>query len=256
MKLKSSLILSLWAALFLSSCVSQNEIRYIQETEGSSSQEKYENVRTQKKIESYDKLFIKVYNIDPNVNALFQESGMYSQNISLISYSVDENGYITFPFIGKIKVAGLTIEDARQKLEQELNNYLPNTSITLRYVGNVITVLGEVFRQGEYPFYDDKINIFQALSYAGGINDYGNKSNIKIIREVNNEITFFELNLNKKEVVENPQYYLNPNDIVVVSPINAKYRTYGDFALYTLVLTSVSTIILIINTLNTYQLLK
>ncbi len=227
------------------SCVSRREVNYIQEIDESDEPVSFENVRTQKIIDVYDKLYIKVYNIDPNVNNLFMERMNSSVDINLISYTVDENGYIDFPFVGNVKLQGLSLEQAKQKLENDFNEYIPNTSIIVRYVGNMITVMGEVNNQGQFAFYDDKINIFQALSYAGGINDYGDKSTVKIIREEDNVLTYFDLDLSKKDIVKSPYYYLNPNDIVIVKPIKAKYRTYRDFALLSMILSSITTMVVV-----------
>jgi polysaccharide biosynthesis/export protein len=248
-KARKSLLLFI-IIVFSSSCVSKRELNYLLEHGPADERNSFENIRSVKEIEAYDKLYIKIYNLDPNVNALFKETSGARQDVSLISYSVNDSGYIDFPFVGKVRVEGLSIDEAKIKLEKEFNNYLPNTSVIVRFVGNVITVIGEVNRQGEFPFYDEKINIFQALSYAGGINNMGNKSEVVIIREVNNKITFYEMDLSKKSTVESPYYYLNPNDIIMVNPINAKYRTYRDFALIGMVSSTISTLILIVNFLS------
>lgn len=240
-------LLFILSLILLTSCVSRREVNYVQEIDDKDTFSEYQNVRTQKRIEVYDKVYIKVYNLDPSINDLFQEKNTNQTNINLLSYTVNDKGFIDFPFVGKVHLQGLNIDEAKMKLEQELNSYLPNTSIILRYVGNVITVVGEVNKQGEYAFYDDKINIFQALSYAGGINDYGNKAEVRIIREVDNDITFYEMDLSKKNIVESPYYYLNPNDILVVKPIDAKYRTYRDFALITVILSTISTLVIAVS---------
>ncbi len=248
--MKKNLVSFLAFIIVLSSCVSRRNINYLQELDEVDIPDTYENVRKEKVIQVYDKLYIKIYNIDPNINNLFQDRVNMTQNVNLMSYTVNEKGVIDFPYVGNINLQGLTLEEAKIELEKEFNKYMPNTSIIVRFVGNVITVIGEVNRQGEYSFVDDKINIFQALSYASGINNYGDKSNVTVIREINNQITYHELDLSKKSIVESSYYYLNPNDVVVVKPIKAKYRTYRDFALISVVLSSVTTLIVVLSYLN------
>jgi polysaccharide export outer membrane protein len=168
----------------------------------------------------------------------------------LISYPVSDSGYVTLPFIERIKVDGLTLEKARQKIERSMNKYLNDVSVTVRFVGNRITILGEVRNQGEYPFYDEKITIFQALGFAGGIADFGNKEAVTIIREINNKFTYKTVDLTSRNIVESDYYYLLPNDIIVVDPIKSKYRYLRDYTLFSTVFSSISTLLAILYFFN------
>jgi polysaccharide export outer membrane protein len=158
------------------------------------------------------------------------------------------------PFIGVINVKDLTINQSREKIEKSLSRYLNNVSIIVRFVSNKITVLGEVRIPGQYDFYDEKVSVFQALGFAGGASDYGDLSTVTLVREKDDVIKYYSLDLTQKSIASSEYYYLLPNDIIIINPIKAKYRELRDYALAltATVLTSISaalSIILIVQTL-------
>ncbi len=226
--------------LTIVSCTPTEKLKYTINTEGSGNE--YKNDRSEKTIQPYDYLYIKLYSLDPTTSDLFNGRTEYgSTNEQLQSYEVSDQGYISFPFIGKLLVKDLTIEEAQKKLEIELNKYLTNISLRVRFVGNKITVLGEVNYPGNHTFYDEKITIFQAFGLAGDIADWGDKTKVILLRERDDIIEYYYLDLTDKNIVESEYYYLLPNDILVVDPVRAKYRGMQDRTLVPLVVTTLST---------------
>ena len=71
----------------------------------------------------------------------------------ILGYLVDETGNINFPFVGNINVGSLTTAQAAEKIQKALDDYVPNTSVTVKYIDNQVTVMGEVKQQGVYSFY-------------------------------------------------------------------------------------------------------
>jgi polysaccharide export outer membrane protein len=190
----------------------------------------YSNDRTEKTIQPYDYLYIKIFSLDEKTNNIFNERGSNVDN-ELLSYSVDGAGNISLPFVTNIHVKDLTINQAREKIEKSLAIYLNNVSVVVRFVSNKVTVLGEVKNPGQHAFFDEKISIFQALGLASGASDYGNLSNVTLVREIDNNIKYHTLDLTKKNIAASEFYYLLPNDILIINPINAKYRDLKDYAL-------------------------
>ncbi|MCO5264583.1 MAG: hypothetical protein M9948_01685 [Lentimicrobium sp.] len=92
--------------------------------------------------------------------------------------------------------------------------------------------------QGEFPFFKDQLNIFQAIGFAGGITDYGDKSKITLVREKNGIIQYYSVDLTDKNIVETDFFYLQPNDIVIVEPIKTKFRNLRTFTYSTLLATA------------------
>ena len=225
--------------------VPTKKLKYVLNTGDDIYKNQYINDRSEKTIQPYDYLYIKIFSLDERTNAIFNNQNSYQYQTELLSYTVDGKGSISVPFIGSINVKDLTINEAKEKIEKSLTLYLRDISVIVRFVSNKVTILGEVYRPGQYSFYDEKITVFQALGYASGINTFGNKSDITLIREKDNVIKYHYLDLTKKNIAESDYYYLLPNDIIIINPVNAKYREMRDYSL-NLIATLASTIFTIV----------
>jgi len=223
-------------------------LRFVSDSTDGSVKNDYFNDRSEKTIQPYDYLYIKIFSLDEKTNNVFNERS-YSIDNELLSYSVDAKGSISMPFIGSIDVKDLTINLAREKIEKSLAVYLNNVSVLVRFVSNKITLLGEVNRPGQHPFFDEKVTVFQALGFAGGTSGFGDLTNVTLIREKDNLIKYHYLDLTKKNIASSEFYYLLPNDILIINPINAKYRALRDYGLEiaSAILTTVLAVLSIIN---------
>jgi polysaccharide export outer membrane protein len=236
--------LAMFLLLITFACAPVGKLKYVADNGPGSITNDYKNDRTEKNIQPYDYLYIKIFSLDEKTNAIFNERN-YSVDNELISYSVDAKGDVILPFIGEISVKELTINEARQKIEKAMSAYLNNISVIVRFVSNKITVLGEVTAPGQHPFYDEKVSVFQALGFAGGTSGYGDLTNVTLIREKDNVIKYYYLDLTKKNIASSEYYYLLPNDIIIINPIKAKYRELRDYAvtLSASILTSLSALL-------------
>jgi polysaccharide export outer membrane protein len=221
-------------------CIPTEKLKYV--VAESDIKNDYYNNRSEKTIQPYDYLYIKIYSLDEKTNSIFNIDERSLQNEQLISYEVNERGFINFPFVGDIFVKGLTIDEAKNKLEKELNQYLTNISVRVRFVGNKITILGEVNQPGCHTFFDEKISIFEALGLANDVASFGNKTKITLIREKNDTVKYQYLDLTNKHIAESDYYYLLPNDILIVDPVRAKYRTLQENPVLYLLFSAISTI--------------
>lgn len=145
------------------------------------------------------------------------------------SYLVDSSGYIDYPRIGKLKMAGLSIEEAKTKLTNLLKDYLKSPVVEVRIVNYRITMLGEVVMPGPIYTSNHRMNILDAIAIAGGIPIFGRKDNVLIIREVEGKREFARLDLNSRDVFNSPYYYLRQNDIVYVEPSNVRKQEGNEF---------------------------
>ncbi len=237
---------SLLLLVFLVSCVPVEKVSYFNDI--NELEEPGVNPRTQKLITPFDKLYIKVLSIDPQTSMIFnttEEIRYGATGSSVLGYLVDEAGNINFPFVGSINVGGLTTAKAAEKIQKALNDYVSNTSITVKYVDNQITVLGEVERQGVYTFSQDKLNIYEALGLGGGITRYGNRKNVILVRNEGDKIMHHRLNLSDSKISGKDSYYVMPNDVIIVEPLKAVSSSYQNIT-YTTVLSSITTMIAIL----------
>ena len=246
MNLSQIKTISLFLLVFIVSCVPVEKLSYFNDI--NELDEPGVNPRTQKLISPFDKLYIKVISIDPQTSLIFntsEEIRYGDAGSSVVGYLVDEAGNINFPFVGNINVLGLTTAKAAEKIQKALNDYVSSTSITVKYVDNQITILGEVQRQGVYTFSQDKLNVYEALGLGGGITRYGNRKNIILIRNEGDKILHHRLNLSDSKISQKDTYYVVSNDVIVVEPLKAISTSYQNIT-YTTVLTSITTLIAIL----------
>ena len=221
----------LFVMVLFVSCTPIKKLKYVQNTGDDVFKNQYVNDRTEKTIQPYDYLYIKIFSLDEKTNSIFNGPNDYAYQTELLSYTVDGKGNISVPFIGSINVKDLTINEAKAKIEKSLGIYLRDISVIVRFVSNKVTILGEVNQPGQYSFFDEKITVFQALGFANGINTFGDKTDITLIREKDNVINYHYLDLTKKNIAESEYYYLLPNDIIIINPVKAKYRELRDYSI-------------------------
>ncbi|MDD6210889.1 MAG: polysaccharide biosynthesis/export family protein [Bacteroidales bacterium] len=216
-------------AVLLASCSSYKQVPYLQESEMfiSDSTGLYDA-----KIKPKDLLTITVSTSEPEAalpfnlvipTSLAQSNSLMSQP-TLQTYLVDNKGDIDFPILGKIHVANLTKGEVEDLLKRELMKYLKEPPVVnVRFVNYKISVLGEVLRPNSFTVANEKINVFEALALAGDMTIYGKRDNVKLIREDGNgKKEIVKLNLNDKNLINSPYFYLQQNDVLYVEPNRAR----------------------------------
>jgi polysaccharide biosynthesis/export protein len=229
------------------SCVPQKKLSYFTDIDDLGSPEI--NPRMQKVIMPFDKLYIRVLSIDPQTSQIFNvseevRSGGYGVS-GIIGYLVDESGNINFPFVGDINVLALTTAQAGIKIQQALNDYVSSTSVVVKYVDNQVTVMGEVQRQGVFPFSRDKITIYEAIGLGGGLTRYGDRKNVIVTRHVGEKVMHYRLNLSDSKIASKDYYFILPNDVIIVEPLKTISTSYQNIT-YTTILTSITTLIAVL----------
>jgi len=146
-------------------------------------------------------------------------------NPNFLGYLVDPEGDIEFPVIGTIKVAGLTINQAKDKLYTILDEYLVNYSVDLLFTNRRIVVSGEVRNPGIVQLDRNRITIIEALEKAGGLTTFSERSEVYMVRELKNERIFTKLDLQDRNIVDSEFYYVYPNDVIFVKPAKSKTFT-------------------------------
>ena len=227
-RLKSSgtlKVLSLVLLVVLSSC-SKRDLVYFSDMESSGFTNPIKNYSSPK-IQPDDVLSIMVSSLSPESNVLFNNVLLPQQGSNNIiadkidkGYLVDKNGAINFPVIGKIVLAGLTKEEATEKMTDLIKTQVKNPIVNVRFLNFKVTVIGEVTKPATFVTETEKVNVLEALGLAGDMTVYGKRENVLIIREKDGVRTTARLNLNEKAVLSSPYYYLQQNDIVYVEPDN------------------------------------
>ena len=240
MKIKLLVILS--AILTLSYCATVKNIAYFQNklVDQPEKIDKHAGIVIQPK----DMLSIVVSSKNPELVVIFNlpvvsyQAG--SEVVSsgyqrLMGYVVDNDGFIDFPVLGPIKVAGLTRWELAELIKGKLidGGYLNDAVVTVEFMNFKVSVIGEVNSPGTYSVEGDKVTILQAISLARDLTIFGQRENVSVIRERDGERTIYEVNLCDVSLFKSPAYYLQQNDIVYVQPsdIKARQSTTDDKAL-------------------------
>ncbi len=251
-KLSRTLLLIL-ATLTIFSCVPQRKMLYLQQEADKEAQTNFENERALSYlIQPGDNLIVRVVSLDERMSALFnpldrnQNTAISDQAVFLNSYTVDERGQIDFPLAGKIIVHNLTTEQIKDKLKEVLDIYLKEPVIIVKLVNFNLTVLGEVKRPGQFKVYQTEINIFEAIAMAGDLTEFANRKEVMIVRQVKNGSEIKTVDLEKANILSSDYYYLKPNDIIYIKPLKIKQYGFTTFP-YTIVFTTISTALLLIN---------
>lgn len=238
--------LSLQAAFFLFavwvtfSCSAPLQVTYFQDLRPGESEQKVV-AATEIKVRPGDKLSIIVNSRDPQLTQLFnlpyvgQQIGQgavtannttnSSQGVS--GYTVDEEGMIDFPVLGKIEIAGKNREEIAAFIKGELlaKNLVKDPVVTVEYMNLCISVLGEVTKPGRYSIDRDKVTVLDAISMAGDLTIYGKREKVLVLREEEGVQHVYGINLCSAEhLYTSPVYYLRQNDVVYVEPNNVRAR--------------------------------
>ncbi len=247
------LILLVLFIAFLSSCVTQKQVKYLQKQQKEDTTSTFANKRlSDYKIQSNDNLYIKVVSLDDKSYSFFnkQSANVYDYAndaaIYLNSYSVDDSGYISFPVIGKLFVKDLTLDQAKTLIQTMINEYVKETVIIIKMVNFNITVVGEVRKPGEIKVYQEKINIFELISLAGDMTDFANRAKVALIRQTRGGSKVIYLDLNSEKILNSEYYYMRPNDILYISPLGVKRWGFETFP-WVVIFTAISTALLLIN---------
>lgn len=221
------------------SCSTPAQIAYFQDLRPGESEQQVV-AATEIKVRPADKLSIIVNSRDPLLSDLFNlpissrqvgqaARGMSTSNTSqgVSGYTVDEQGMIDFPVLGKIKVAGMNREEIAAFIKGELlaKNLIKDPVVTVEYMNLCVSVLGEVNSPGRYSIDRDKVTLLDAISMAGDLTIYGKREKVLVLREEEGVQRVYGVNLCSAEhLYTSPVYYLRQNDVVYVEPNNVRAR--------------------------------
>lgn len=183
-------------------------------------------------VKENDLLSISVSSLNPEATEVFNASNVSVTQTSTATgattqasgYLVDQEGFIRFPFLGKIKAAGKTKQELREEITKELvvRKLLLEPIVDIRYLNYRVSVLGEVKNPSVLTIPSEKVTLLEALGLAGDLTVYANRDNILLIREEENVRKLVRLDLTSDELFTSPYYILKPNDIIYVEANKSK----------------------------------
>lgn len=216
---------------FLSNCVSKKDIVYLQNDE-IAQKNVSNNYQTILKPDDLLQINVISENIESsipfNLPAVFLSASSNSAigQATQLPYLIDSKGDIDFPVLGKIKLGGLSREEAIDLLKSKLSpKYILKPSIYIRITNFTVNVMGDVKRPGTYTIPNERVTILDALSLAGDLNISARRDNILVVREENNKKLEYRVDLRSKEIYTSPVFYLQQNDNIYVEPNYASIQS-------------------------------
>ncbi|CEJ69002.1 Polysaccharide biosynthesis/export protein [Chryseobacterium oranimense G311] len=170
-------------------------------------------------VSALDEIAVKPFNLNTANKVGSDTNTGINQYVQPSEYLVNEEGYISFPVLGNIYTKGMTQVQLKQELETRLKRYLTDPMVSISLKNFNVSVLGEVKEPGQKVSVSQKINVFQALGLAGDMTDFGDRTNVKLIRTGEDGADqVVNIDLTRSDIVSSPYYYMKQNDILYVQP--------------------------------------
>src|SRR6185369_3008855 len=244
-------------AFLISSCYYNKRLVYLQDKNFSEDKPTLvENKRTPYQLQPADILSVQIKSsAEKELSGMFNISttNMMMANpgtLFLEGYSIDASGKITMPMLGELMVKGLTIEEAQQVIKTNANQYFNNPIVIVKLISFKVTVLGEVKNPGYYYVYNNQATALEALGMAGDLTNFGNRKNVKLLRQKASSTEVVLLDLTNADLLKSEYFFLKPGDVLYVEPLKARSKR-TNLELLSVVFTAMTTAVLIFSYVNT-----
>lgn len=213
----------------MASCSTPKDITYFQDFEPGETMS-IENV-LEIKFKPDDKISIHVSTENQDVSALFslnggrssQGAGSTTQTVQNnrtegSNYTIDQEGFIRFPLLGRIHVAGLNRQELQDYIRAQIieKQLAREPIVTVDYENLYVTILGDA-KAGRVKIDRDKFTLLDAIASSGDLSITGLRQNVKVIRDNYGKKCVYEVNLcSAQDLYNSPAYYLQQNDVVYV----------------------------------------
>ena len=241
MRLRAYLILML--SICLASCVTSKKVNLLQEA-GKKGIPSYADTLSYEdyRVRTGDRLYVYVYSIDERVSSMFNASGngVSSSQIrqgnnmngsyDLYTYLVYDDGTIDYPMVGRMEVRGMTTREIKNELDHRLMEYVQEQtdykllSVEVNIVRRSFSVISD-HGSGTFSLTKEKVTIFEALAMAGDIGDFGDRSKVRIVREIEGQTQVKVFDVRSEDIVNSEFYYIEPNDVIYIQRI--KGQSFG-----------------------------
>ena len=240
---KLSILVAALTAALLWSCSTPTNIAYFQDTQDQ--QVLANQFVTPIRLKPMDQVSIIVNTRESVITAMFNKpyftnrigetqsltsssgsgSTLSSNNIS--GYTLDAEGNIDFPIIGKINLAGKTREEAENHIKNLIiaSKQTKEAVVTVEFMNLGFSVIGEVNRPGRYKIDRDRFTIFDALGLAQDLTINGQRENVTLLRHNGQNDEVFKLNLlDANQLYSSPAFYVQQGDVIYVTPNDKRMR--------------------------------
>jgi polysaccharide export outer membrane protein len=241
--MNSKKLFILMLPLLLASCVTSKKVNLLQDA-GKNKIPSYTDTLSYEdyQIRVGDRMYIYVYSIDDRVSQMFNSSGANvnaSQlrqgntggSYDLYTYLVHDDGTIDYPMVGKLPVRGKTTREVKLLIEKKLTEYIASNYTNYQMASVEVNIVRRSFSvisdkgSGVFTIQKEKVTIYEALAMAGDIGDFGDRSQVRIIREIEGQTKVKVFDVRSKDIINSEFYYIEPNDVIYIQRI--KGQSFG-----------------------------
>lgn len=234
------------------SCTTYRQMTYLQELTKADSLIQNTYGQETYRLQPGDVIFIRISSLNKEINELFNPNDFINTSavneaaLYYKSYMINDDGNIEMPVIGKVHVANKTLNEIQQVIQLKTLEYFKEAYVTVKYGGFKVTILGEVRKPGVFYFYNSKVTLLEALGQAGDLNEFANREKLLIIRLTSNGLKTSRINLLDKKLLQSPDLFVQPNDIIYAEPLKSKSWKLNSYNV-SIILSSISTLVLVIS---------
>jgi len=220
-------------ALNLASCVSNKKIAYVQHEDMNKQDfadydEKFTPSKEHIILEANDVISVTVNHLQLSQNEI--HSGLDAdanarlgvRHPFLIGFPLDVEGNIDLPTLGKTSLLGKTLDEAEHIIREKARQFYPDPTVKIFLMSNFVTVLGEVNSPGRFPVYNVDMTVFDALGMAKDMTDLADRNDVRVIRRRGGVNHLYHINLKQEDILASKALYLQPDDVILVTPLKAK----------------------------------
>ena len=256
MRIHKAFVYGTVLSVLLGSCVGRRSINYLNDPSLTPGVSKlFENRKFEYRIQVNDVMSIRVLGLDDQTHRYFNVESQNGANaisdaaLYVNGFSVDKNGQVHLPQVGKVRLQGLTVGEAQDLVQRKINEFFTNATVILKMVNWRVSVLGNVPRAGTYMVYNNQITILDALAMAGGPNEFADKCHITLMRQSDRGVQALYVDLSSTAVLSSEYYYLLPNDVVFVPTMRARPARLN-LELLTILFSTISTAAVVISVIQ------
>ncbi|MBR4267562.1 MAG: polysaccharide biosynthesis/export family protein [Bacteroidales bacterium] len=144
-------------------------------------------------------------------------NGMSNQNQGN-GFEVSDSGYVLLPIFGNYFAQGKTINKIRTELQELADQKFIDAIVSVNFLSFDVYFVG-YSTSTKVTFNKTQVNLLEALAEGGTIPATNNKRrNVMIIRKVEGGRLLYRVDLTDRSLLEKPEFYLKPGDIINVEP--------------------------------------
>jgi len=226
---KYFIVFAFFTSLFFSNCTSLENIVYLENRPVNDDVIQYNKKSTENKLQPGDVIYVRILSMNKEINDIFNldntgaRTNITSEtSINLQGFTINPAGYIRLPIIDTVKVAGYTVFEVEDIIQNTVNSYFKNATVIVKLLNAKISVLGEVNRPGSFIVYRNELSIFEAIALAGDVNQYADKKRVLVIRTSGEKNETYRVDLTDEKIMSSETFYLLPDDIIIVEPLKLK----------------------------------